>query len=503
MCGIAGSYPGSHSDKVRVGIARINHRGPDDSGVIDLTSGSLGHTRLSIIDVENGHQPMSDGRAWIVFNGEVYNFQDLRCLISSPMETNSDTEVVLRLYQHLGPESASILDGMFAYAIIEGGKLFMARDPLGIKPLYYTVQKDNLYFASEMKALQGISTEILEFPAGHWWHSDYGMRQFHQLIDRSNSHPPIVPASQEDVQVNIYQKLKSSVEKRMIADEDVPVGISLSGGLDSSIVAAFGRDVKDDLKTFAVGVAGAEDLQASIEAAEYLNTHHYVYQYTLEEMLDSLPEVIYHLESYDAPLIRSAIPNYFLAKIASEHVKVILTGEGADEIFAGYEYLEDIADPGKLQEELLCITRALHNTNLQRADRMSMAFGLEARVPFLDKEFVDYVLAIPPSMKMRFEGQLEKNLLRKACQGTLPESILFRPKSKFSEGAGSIGLLAEHANEVISDSDFSRNQAVIENQGLRSKEEFYYFQIFKDIFGERIPANSFGRTRSITADELN
>lgn len=503
MCGIAGSYPNSDTMLISVGIKKIKHRGPDDDAIVKTKKGALGHVRLSIIDVQQGHQPMTDGDTWIAFNGEVYNFLDLTPMIEEQLETQSDTEVVMRLYQQLGPDCIALLDGMFALAVMDNGSLFLARDPLGIKPLYYTVSDNTLYFASEIKALSEISSTIEEFPAGHWWHSEYGMKQYHHINNTTIYRKYGDSKADRSVLAAIREKLQKAVEKRMVADDEVPVGVSLSGGLDSSIVAAFARSQRKDLNTFVVGVSDGEDLEASIEVANHLGTTHHAYQYSLDEMINVLPEVIYHLESFDAPLIRSAIPNYFLAKLAADHVKVILTGEGADELYAGYEYLYDMDDPDKLQEELLIITENLHNTNLQRADRMSMAHGIEARVPFLDKEFVDFSLALPPMWKISNHEQIEKHLLREACRGIIPERILNRPKSKFSDGAGSIDLLSDYANNKISDAEFTQHEDAVNKLELRSKEELFYYQIFQGLFGEVLSLDMIGRTRSITRTELN
>lgn len=502
MCGIIGTFPTPAEQVIKIGVGKLKHRGPDADDVISTHSCTLGHTRLSIIDVENGHQPMGENYQWLVFNGEVYNFIELREFITTDLNTQSDTEVVLALYRQFGPACVALLDGMFAFAISDDDKFFLARDPLGIKPLYYINNEDVLYFASEAKALHHISNEIKEFPAGHWWHSDYGLRQYYQLSQKTIFQQTISSGSYSKSLVKIREKLQHAVEKRMIADEDVPVGVSLSGGLDSSLVAAFAKDVKDNLDTFVVGIKGSPDLVAAKEMAEYLGTVHHVYQYDLNEMVSVLPEVIYHLESFDAPLIRSAIPNYFLAKLASQSVKVILTGEGADELYAGYEYLVSLDNPDELQRELLVLTGNLHNTNLQRADRMSMAFGLEARVPFLDQEFVDYSLGLPATWKLRTAGQPEKELLRAACQGVVPESILHRPKQKFSEGAGSMDMLSLYANEKISDVEYQKQNDLIDLVGIRSKEEYLYYQIFNDLFGETLSSTVIGRTRSITSNEL-
>jgi asparagine synthase (glutamine-hydrolysing) len=260
--------------------------------------------------------------------------------------------------------------------------------------------------------------------------------------------------------------------------------------------------VKDRLNTFVVGISGSGDLAASEDVAKHLGTVHHLYQYTFEEMLEALPEVIYHLESFDAALVRSAIPNYFLAKLASDHVKVMLTGEGADELYAGYEYFYDFTEPEPLQEEMVEITGNLHNTNLQRADRMSMAYGLEARVPFLDTQFVDYSLSLPAYWKLHHQAGTEKALLRQACRDLVPERILERPKKKFSDGAGSMDMLAAHADERISDEEFAWSRMAGDGVELRSKEEMYYYQIFRSIYGETMDSAVVGRTRSVTEKEL-
>lgn len=502
MCGIIGTYPGGDRDKVISGIQKLKHRGPDDDAWVKTPTGVLGHTRLSIIDVETGHQPMSSEGAWIIFNGEIYNYQELKEIIPAEFQTESDTEVVLHLYRKMGPEFVSLLNGMFAFAISEGESMFLARDPLGIKPLYYVENEGVLYFASEIKALLEVSAEVKEFPAGHWWHSELGMAQYYQLEKEDIYKPEISTAPLQKDLATIQSNLKKAVEKRMVADLGVPVGVSLSGGLDSSIVAALAKDVKQDLDTFVVGVAGSEDLSVSQEVADYLGTRHHVYEYSFDDMLEALPKVIYHLESFDAALVRSAIPNFFLAKLASEHVKVILTGEGADELYAGYEYLEPMEDPDELQQELQMIAGNLHNTNLQRADRMSMAYGLEARVPFLDKEFVDFSFRLPAEWKLQSNGWQEKELLRRSFQGLIPLDILNRPKQKFSDGAGSMEMIAGYANSQITDQEFIANREVADDVILRSKEEMLYYQIFKQHFGDAIPPEVVGRTRSITKDEL-
>ncbi len=504
MCGIVGTYPEEDVESIRRGLAMLRHRGPDEQGIAGTPAGTLGHSRLAILDVAEGQQPMVERDSWIVFNGEIYNYRDLRDCFDEAVATDSDTEVILKLYRTHGPDAISMLDGMFAFAISDGEELFLARDPLGIKPLYWSLHNERLYFASEIKSLAWLTSDIQEFPPGYWWHSDCG---FHKYTRLEKPHPPIIldaGSRPDDAALKTIQNaLRKAVQKRLIADDMVEVGVSLSGGIDSSIVAALAREGRERLDTFVVGTPQSEDIEASQQVADYLGTRHHRYIYTFKEMLDALPEVIYHLESFDAALIRSSIPNYFLARLASDHVKVILTGEGADELFAGYAYLRPFTDPGSLHRELWIITSGLHNTNLQRADRMSMAFGLEARVPFLDENLVNLVFNLPPEWKMQESDWPEKELLRRSVAGLLPDNIVRRPKQKFSDGAGSINLLAEQANATISDAAFERERCISDDVVLRSKEELLYYRIFDEMFGDRIPPEVIGRTRSITRGELN
>jgi asparagine synthase (glutamine-hydrolysing) len=502
MCGIVGSFPKADTEVISQSVKRLLHRGPDDHRVIETSKGTFGHTRLAIIDVAGGHQPMKNNGDWIAFNGQIYNYQQLRQNLAETFETQSDTEVILKLYAEHGPNCVALLDGMFAIALLDGDDLFLARDPLGIKPLYYAIEDEKLYFASEIKALVNLSSNILEFPPGYWWHSKLGLKQYYRLPE-DRLYQPEFPKRPDAQQLSqIQDALRQAVHKRLIADQEVPVGVSLSGGLDSSIVAALARENKDRLDTFVVGTPESTDISASKQVADYLGTRNHIYQYSIDEMLAALPEVIYHLESFDAPLVRSAIPNYFLAKLASQHVRVILTGEGADELYAGYDYLIPVQDPDELDQELKTLTGKLHNTNLQRADRMSMAHGLEGRVPFLDENVVDMSLGLPAAWKLRHHNWPEKALLRKSFSKFLPAEIVDRPKAKFSQGAGSMDMLATYAHEAISDQEFVAERNPTAQISLHSKEELLYFRIFRHTFGDQIPLETIGRTRSITADEM-
>jgi len=494
MCGIAGVFYKQSPDEVERMLQTLRHRGPDGQGLKNLPGCTLGHTRLAILDLEGGHQPMGFDDTWITFNGEIYNYHQLaqEYLEEVPLKTHSDTEVLIYLYRKFGPRFVKLLDGMFAFAIVQGDELFMARDPLGIKPLYCGERNGAFYFASEIKALVEVTDEIREFPAGHWYHTQDGWQAFYEVN-------PVIDETVDEVQAiqSIRAVLKEAVQKRLLAD--VPVGISLSGGLDSSIVALLANAGTDHLHSFAVGMEGSEDLQAARKMARVLGTRHHERVYTEKEMLEALPMVIYHLESFDPALVRSAIPNYFLAEMASQYVKVILTGEGADEIFAGYDYLRAYEDPEMLQKEMLGITTALHNTNLQRADRVAMAFGLEARVPFLDLKSVALGLGLPAEWKAH-RGRPAKYLLRQAFRDDLPEEIVNRPKQKFSKGAGSSDIIVQVADREIDIQEMHSERARLLyqwNYRLPNKEALYYYRILQENYRDQWVFPTLGSSRSL------
>jgi asparagine synthase (glutamine-hydrolysing) len=494
VCGIAGAFGTQAPQSVEKMLEKLSHRGPDGQGIKNLSAGTLGHTRLAILDVEGGHQPMRCKDTWITFNGEIYNYRELarKYLPDMHLQTRSDTEVIVKLYRKFGPYCVQLLDGMFAFAIIQGDELFMARDPLGIKPLYWGERAGTLYFASEIKALSLVVDEIREFPAGHWYHSKKGWHAYYELD------PAELEIKDERQAIEaIRNTLVGAVQKRLLAD--VPVGISLSGGLDSSIVALLANAGTNHLHSFAVGMEGSEDIQAARKMAEILGTHHHERIYTEAEMLDALPRVIYHLESFDAALIRSSIPNFFLAEMASQHVKVILTGEGADEIYAGYDYLRAYDTSQKLQDEMIDITAALHNTNLQRADRIPMAFGLEARVPFLDVKSVALGLGLPSQWKVH-NDKPAKFLLRRAFSADLPDEIVNRPKQKFSKGAGSSDMIAQVAERQISHAELESERARLLhnlNYFLPDKEALYYYRIFREYYQDQWVFPTMGQSRSL------
>jgi asparagine synthase (glutamine-hydrolysing) len=483
VCGIAGfvrmksghSPPPKSAEEL---VQALRHRGPDDIGVHGNSAGAIAQTRLSIIDVEGGHQPMpgEDESTWIAYNGETYNFLQLQKLLRDhKLRTRSDTEVVLRLYEEQGPSCLTFLDGMFAFAILDKNNLFLARDPLGVKPLYYTQRDSWLYFASEIKALLPLENPIYEFPSGHWFHSAKGFQKYFVFEDWINNRELANPVGA------LKTALKSAVEKRLVAD--VPVGVFLSGGLDSSLVAALMRPHVNELHSFVVGMEGSEDLKYARRAAEFLKTTHHERVYTESDMREVIEEVVYRLESFDFALVRSAVANYFVSKLASEFLKVVLVGEGSDEIFGGYHYLKSLSKE-QLSKELIRITMALHNSNLQRLDRMTMAHGLEGREPYLDLNLLKVAFQTPLELKQKHG--IEKWALRKAFEGLLPDEILWRTKEKFSRGTGSALVFESIAESEISDREFEQERRLRTGFTIRSKEELYYYRLFQRQYPESV-----------------
>ncbi len=492
MCGIVVMKGAQGEIQMEEMLARIKHRGPDGSGILQIGESILGHVRLSILDVQGGAQPMTNekGDLALSFNGEIYNYLDFRQALEArhKFHTRSDSEVLIHLYEEIQEDMLAKLDGMFAIALAGPNGLLLARDPIGIKPLYYG-QKGNLFIAaSELKAFPEMD-EIKMLPAG------YAMYAGGEPWSFAKPFPPQIPLvtqSEEEILYEIRRRLDHAVEKRLMSD--VPVGVYLSGGLDSSLVAAMMRPHTVQLHSFTAGMEGAPDLESARNVARFLDTEHHELIYTADDVEKAIPEVIRALESFDAPLVRSAVPMYFVSKLAARFVKVVLSGEGADELFAGYSYLEKIKDRMRLRKELTDITLRLQDTNLQRADRVSMAHGLEARVPFLDMDLVRYVSRLPVEMLEQRPDRAEKWLLREACRGLLPPKILDRKKMKFSEGAGSSEVIANIIKEKISLEQFEKEKEVEPGLIMRSPEELYYFRIWRDVMQPYISPDLVGRT---------
>ena len=505
MCAIAGIWGRSDRALVRRMLARMAHRGPDGSGLYDGADVTLGHLRLSIIDLETGGQPMesADSEHTIVFNGEIYNYRELRPrLAGHTFATRSDTEVLLHGLEEKGPRFLPICRGMFAVALAGPEGLLLARDPLGIKPLYYAVKGGALAFASEIKGVLPFSSDVREFPNASSLRLPHGavplrrplpFRRFYRLPAGARGGPAAGPAA-----AGVERRLATAVRRRLIAD--VPVASFLSGGLDSSLVSALASAEHPRIETFSCGMEGSEDERFARLTAEHLGTIHRHRAYDEDEVITALPKVIRFLESFDPALVRSAIPNFFVSQDSAPRAKVVLTGEGADELFAGYDYLKTLPRR-RLHGELVRITAELHNRNLQRGDRMTMANSQEGRVPFLDVDLVDYALPLPDALKLPLGvGAPSKWILRKVASRWLPKAVVERPKLKFSAGAGSADVLARHAERSIGDREFARAAASARVR-LRSKEELLYYRLFRSEFGRLAPEGLIGITEDYRTRE--
>lgn len=405
------------------------------------------------------------------------------------------------------------LDGMFAFALVHGDRFLLARDPLGIKPLYWGrsgADGATLYFASEMRALLGACDEVWEFPNGRFYSGSLEEVRTGRVIEAARNGTGLQPycylrPSPEEIPedrvgpalAGLGQRLRRAVEKRLMAD--VPLGVFLSGGLDSSLIAAIAREmIPGDLHSFAVGMKGSEDLAYSRQVADHLGTIHHTYEYTPEEVVESLSAVIYHLESYDPALVRSAIPTYFVSRLAARWVKVVLSGEGADELFAGYEYLRrpEVSD---INRECALITFALHNTNLQRVDRLTMAHSIEGRVPFLDVDVVRYGLRLAAELKLARTGSrelVEKWILRRVAESYLPSNVVWRHKEKFAHGTGTSDVLSAWARRRLAG---RRSEAAAAGS---SAEEVLYRDIFRRHFPHPAAERLVGKTRSVVPGEI-
>jgi asparagine synthase (glutamine-hydrolysing) len=490
MCGIAAEYGAARPDEARRMLGRLAHRGPDDQGEVQVNESWLGHRRLSIVDVGGGRQPLGTDGLWLVGNGEIYNHEGLRGgLDPESFSTRSDNEVALHLLAARDPAALDQLEGMYAFLAAGDDDFFLAaRDPVGIKPLYWARRGERVRFASEMSAFEPeLLPHVEVFPPGWHWTPQNGLERFATAVPedvartgeegpvRSPGRPPreILQATRE--------VLVASVERHMMGD--VPVGVFLSGGLDSSLVAAIAARYLERhgqrLQTFAVGLEGSDDMVAARVVADHIGSDHHERVYTTREALDAVPDVVRSIEHFDPSLVRSAVPNYLLSEMTAEHVKVVLTGEGADELFAGYEYLRDFTGAAELQEEMVRMVEGLHNLNLQRCDRVTMAHGLEARVPFLDRQVIEFALGLPAEWKLAPPGAPEKRLLREAFAGWLPHELLWREKSQFGDGSGAASVLTPSMEEAVLDEELERERADTETE-LRTREELAYYRIFSE-----------------------
>jgi len=493
MCSILAMYDPNaamedgREELMRELSARMRTRGPDGSGYYGSKRYGLAHERLAIMDPEGGKQPIvyeDAAKTYAVCaNGEIYNFRKLQAKYGlTAAKTGSDSEVLLQLYKHLGNEFVKELNGIFGFVVVgdDGEHMIAARDHCGIKPLYIGYGKNGvMWFASELKAICDQDCErIEEFPAGYYWTPKDGfVKWYNPTWDFDDA------VGTKDTS-HVRAILEEAILDQTMAD--VPIGLLLSGGLDSAVVSTvlkpFLEASGQEYLSFTVGQEGSPDVTAARMMSEFLGTKHHEYLFTSEEACANIENVIYHLETYEPELIRSAIPNYFLAKLTSQHVKVVLTGEGSDELFAGYLYFRDAPSSKHVHNELRRIFGHLHNVNCQRADRMTMAHSLEARVPFLDPRVIDAVMAVDPKYKtIEGEEKPEKHALRALFDGEIPDPVLWRTKAMQCEGVGLnwVEDLQKFCEEQVSDEDFAKAESTYPINPPHSKEEMYYRRIFE------------------------
>ncbi|CTP84818.1 asparagine synthase B [Xanthomonas translucens pv. arrhenatheri] len=514
MCsifGIFGLQPGDDLQALRRQALdcsqRQRHRGPDWSGVYVDDGAILVHERLAIVDPAGGSQPLlsADGQLALAVNGEIYNHRELKQQLTQPyaFQTGSDCEVINALYREEPPAVLlNRLNGIFAFALWDkaAGRVLIARDPMGVCPLYWGHdQQGRLRVASEMKSLADSCADVAQFPPGHYYDSVSGeLQQYYRKPWRDYAAVQGVQVSKQELR----EAFERAVHRQLMTD--VPYGVLLSGGLDSSLVAAvaarFARKRIEDndqaeawwprLHSFAIGLKGSPDLAAAAIAAASLGTVHHGFEYTFEEGLDALPEVIRHIETYDVTTIRASTPMFLLARrIKAMGVKMVLSGEGSDEIFGGYLYFHKAPNAREFHEELIRKLDALYNYDCLRANKSMMAWGVEPRVPFLDVEFLDVAMRMDAQYKMidKTSGgatRMEKGVLREAFEGYLPDSILWRQKEQFSDGVGYgwIDGLKAHAEAQASDRELAAADKRFPVNPPQTKEAYYYRTLFERAF---------------------
>jgi asparagine synthase (glutamine-hydrolysing) len=514
MCGIVCAFNlKDNNDEIRSNVLKmsqkVRHRGPDWSGIYSSKNAILAHERLAIVDPTSGKQPIlsEDGLKVIAVNGEIYNHKKLKKTFTSSynFRTESDCEVILALYENKGVDFLNDLNGIFAFALYDSSKdrYLIARDHMGIIPLYMGWDdKDIFYVSSELKSLEGVCSKIELFPPGHYLLSDSS-----ELIKWYNpdwvSHDS-VKNSETSIKA-IHDSLSAAVKRQLMSD--VPYGVLLSGGLDSSITSALAKkfaskrvesDDKQDawypqLHSFSVGLKDAPDLKAAKIVADHIGTIHHEINFTIQEGIDAIRDVIYHLETYDITTIRASTPMYLMARaIKSLGIKMVLSGEGADELFGGYLYFHKAPNAKEFHEETVRKLDKLHQYDCLRANKSLAAWGIEGRVPFLDKEFIDVAMNVNPEDKMIKNGRIEKWVLREAFKDYLPESVLWRQKEQFSDGVGYswIDSLKELVSKEVTDNDLKNASDIFPINTPRNKEEFYYRSIFNDHFSSEAAALS-------------
>ena len=490
MCGILAIIgKGKDEQLVKQLSKRMSHRGPDESDIHVTENGHiLSHERLSIIDLHSGRQPIQGcDTAWMVHNGEIYNHQELRDTILKDhvFRSKSDSEVIVHLYEKLGYDFVHLLDGDFAFVVIDGDDYIAGRDPLGVKPLYYGVdERGRMYFASEMKPIADQCKTFSTFPPGHYYTAETGFVKYYT--------PEYEDYTTCDAEVDctaLRESLTEATRKRLMSD--VPIGVLLSGGLDSSLTSSIAarllKEKGKELHSFSIGLdAEAPDAKAARKVAEFLGTKHHEIHFTIEQGIEILDKLIWHLETYDVTSVRASTPMYFLSKAITDlGIKVVLSGEGADEIFGGYLYFRNAPSTEDFTKETIERVQKLFTADLLRADKSTMAHGLEARVPFLDKAFLDVAMKIKGVEKQpkTYDGK-EKYILRKAFdtpeQPYLPDEVLWRQKEQFSDGVGYnwIDTLIDYCASQVTDEQMEKAATLFPYNSPATKEAYFYRTIF-------------------------
>ena len=514
MCGIVCAFELKQpSEELRTEVLNmsknIRHRGPDWSGIFSNDKTVMAHERLAIVDPTSGNQPLysDDGRYVLAANGEIYNHKELREQLEGKYEfqTASDCEIILALYQEKGPNFLDEMNGIFGFALYDTHKdeYFISRDHMGIIPLYMGWdQNGTFYVASELKALEGVCTKIELFPPGHYLtsSSDAPIRWYSRDWMNYDS----VKENETNIQ-DLHDSLAAAVRRQLMSD--VPYGVLLSGGLDSSVTSALAKlyaskriEADDDqaawwpqLHSFAVGLEGSPDLEAAVKVAKHINTVHHEVKFTIQEGLDAIRDVVYHLETYDITTIRASTPMYLMARaIKALGIKMVLSGEGADELFGGYLYFHKAPNAKDFHDETIRKLDKLHQYDCLRANKSLASWGIEGRVPFLDKEFMDVAMRINPKDKMITPDRMEKWVIRKAFEQYLPESVAWRQKEQFSDGVGYdwIDTLKEVVEKNVSDEQMQNAHFKFPVQTPQNKEEFYYRSIFEEHFPSETAALS-------------
>ena len=494
MCGILAIIGKGKDEKLVQELSkRMSHRGPDESDLHVTENGHvLSHERLSIIDLHSGKQPIKGTKtAYMVHNGEIYNHQELRdgVLKGHTFRTKSDSEVIVHLYEEFGYDFCEMLDGDWAFVVIDGDDFIAGRDPMGVKPLYYGLdERGRIYFSSEMKPIADQCKTFSTFPPGHYYTQKTGFVKYYKP-----EYEDYLKADKELDLKLIRETLTEATRKRLMSD--VPIGVLLSGGLDSSLTSAIASRLLAEsgkkLHSFSIGLdADAPDAAAARKVAEFLGTEHHEIHFTIEEGIKILDKLIWHLETYDVTSVRASTPMYFLSKaITDMGVKVVLSGEGADEIFGGYLYFRNAPSTVDFQKETIERIQKLFTADLLRADKSTMAHGLEARVPFLDKSFLDMAVRIKAEEKMpkTYDGK-EKYILRKAFDTPdnpyLPSEVLWRQKEQFSDGVGYnwIDQLIEYCSSQVSDEQLAGAATEYPYNSPTSKEAYLYRSIFNKYY---------------------